>query len=84
MFHFVFVRGEWGMDGGRMPLLTCTQRYCDPTSLVNRFLDRASLHNFAKPNENTASPIHRFLTFDSNLGMLIWPDHHKILGDSNA
>ena len=44
-----------------------------------------SLHyNITKPNRKTASPIHRFFTFFSNLGMLIWPDHHKNLDDSNA
>ena len=31
---FVYVKGAWGMDGGRMPLPTHPQRYCDPTSLV--------------------------------------------------
>ena len=45
---------------------------------------RLSLDNITKPDEKKASPIHRFLTFGSNLGILIWPDHHKILGDSNA
>ena len=26
----VSVGAVWGVDGGWMPLLTCTQRYCDP------------------------------------------------------
>ena len=26
--------GAWGVDGGRMPLPTRPQRYCDPASLV--------------------------------------------------
>ena len=43
-----------------------------------------SLHNITKPDKKKASPIHRFLTFGSNLGILIWPDHRKIIGDSNA
>ena len=43
-----------------------------------------SLHNIAKPDGKTASSIHHFSTFASNLGMLILPDHHEILDDSNA
>ena len=31
----------WGVDGGCKPLPTCTQRYCDPASLVLRSKDFA-------------------------------------------
>ena len=34
MIFFLYVRGAWGMDGGRMPLPTRPQRYCDSASLV--------------------------------------------------
>ena len=30
--------GSWDVDGGWMPLPTCPQRYCDPASLVSRYI----------------------------------------------
>ena len=31
--------GAWGVHGGWMPLPTCPQRYCDPASLVLKYMD---------------------------------------------